>query len=261
VKPAYVISTSYSYNEADLTPSYMERQCAEYAKLGLMGTTFLYSSGDYGVAGYDNICLEPNGTQVLDAPIFNPTFPSTCPYVTSVGATQVNPNATVWEPESAANQVIYSSGGFSNVFAMPSYQKTAVHNYLTKYPPPYAADIYNSSGNSRAFPDLSANGVNYLVAMQDEYWLVYGTSCSSPVMAAILSAVNDARLAVGKGPIGFINPTIYSSTFMKAFNDITSGSNPGCGTEGFYAQPGWDPVTGVGTPNFPKLLALWLLLP
>lgn len=64
-------------------------------QLGLMGTTIFYSSGDYGVAGNDNYCLEPNGTQAQGAPIFNPTFPSSCPYITSVGATQVNPDASV----------------------------------------------------------------------------------------------------------------------------------------------------------------------
>ena len=56
-------------------------------------------------------------------------------------------------------------------------------------------------------------------------------------------------------------PQIYTSTFMAAFNDITTGSNPGCNTEGFYAEPGWDPVTGVGTPDFTKLVELWLQLP
>ncbi|KAL6298809.1 peptidase S8/S53 domain-containing protein [Sparassis latifolia] len=144
---------------------------------------------------------------------------------------------------------------------MPSYQKTAVESYLANYPPPYPADIWNSTGTSRAFPDISANGANYVVAIQGEYMLVYGTSCSSPVSAAILSAVNDARLAVGKGPMGFINPAIYTPRGMEAFNDITTGTNPGCGTVGFYAERGWDPVTGVGTPNFPKLLELFLSLP
>lgn len=42
---------------------------------------------------------------------------------------------------------------------------------------------------------------------------------------------------------------------------MTTGSNPGCGTQGFYAAPGWDPVTGLGSPVFPKLLALALSLP
>ena len=39
------------------------------------------------------------------------------------------------------------------------------------------------------------------------------------------------------------------------------GDNPGCGTDGFNATIGWDPVTGLGTPNYPKLLAAWLALP
>jgi tripeptidyl-peptidase-1 len=54
-----VISTSYGYNEADLTPSYETRQCYEYMKLGLQGVTFLYSSGDYGVAGNGGQCIDP----------------------------------------------------------------------------------------------------------------------------------------------------------------------------------------------------------
>ncbi|KAH9933251.1 subtilisin-like protein [Epithele typhae] len=260
VSPAHVISTSYSYDEVDLTPAYMERQCAEYAKLGLMGVTMLYSSGDYGVGGYGDVCLDDTGAPSYDGTRFSPSFPGTCPYVTSVGATQVNPGASVTDPESACEQVIYSGGGFSNVFAMPSWQKDAVSGYLTKYPPPYSTELWNATG-SRAYPDLSANGANYVVAVQGDFFLVYGTSASSPVMAAILSAVNDARLAVGKKPIGFINPTIYSKAFKWAFNDIKNGTNPGCGTVGFSAKPGWDPVTGVGTPNFPILLAEWLLLP
>lgn len=111
--------------------------------------------------------------------------------------------------------------------------------------------------------------------------LVAGTSASAPAAAAMLAAVNDARIATGKSTIGFINPTvcrsppipqasrcadithlqIYSSNFSGGFNDITSGNNPGCGTNGFSAQPGWDPVTGLGTLNFPKLLELWTALP
>lgn len=54
-----VISTSYAYNEADLTPAYEMRQCNEYLKLGLTGVTFLYSSGDYGVAGNGGTCIDP----------------------------------------------------------------------------------------------------------------------------------------------------------------------------------------------------------
>ena len=49
---------------------------------------------------------------------------------------------------------------------------------------------------------------NYVVAVQGEFYLVYGTSASSPVSASIFSAINDARLAIGKSTIGFINPTV-----------------------------------------------------
>jgi len=223
-----------------------------------MGITFLYSSGDSGVSG-DGNCLEADGNESAGGTRFDPGFPVTCPYVTAVGATQVQSGNTVWEPETACEEFIYSGGGFSNVFATPDWQKSAVESYLTNYPPPYASDIFNASG--RAYPDLSANGLNYSVVVDGTLQLVAGTSCSSPVVAAILSAINDARLAIGKSTIGFINPAIYTPAFMAAFNDITTGNNPGCGTDGFSAQPGWDPVTGVGTPNFPKLLALWLALP
>jgi len=69
----------------------------------------------------------------------------------------MKPNATIKEPEKACETVIYSGGGFSNVFAVPFYQKEAVEEYLTFHPPPYSSDQYNTSG-SRGIPDLSANG-------------------------------------------------------------------------------------------------------
>lgn len=110
---------------ADATLFYAQRQCAEYGKLGLMGVTILYSSGDNGVAGFGNACLNPDGSQSRNGTRFNrecekvvssessafkASFPGGCPFVTSVGATQVNPNSTVLQPESACEQVIFSGG-------------------------------------------------------------------------------------------------------------------------------------------------------
>ena len=83
---------------------------------------------------------------------------------------------------------------------------------------------------------------------------VDGTSCSSPTFASVIALLNDRLIAAGKPPLGFLNPFLYS-TGASAFNDVTSGSNPGCGTDGFPAVAGWDPVTGLGTPDFAKLLA------
>jgi tripeptidyl-peptidase-1 len=45
------------------------------------------------------------------------------------------------------------------------------------------------------------------------------------------------------------------------FNDITSGSNPGCNTNGFPATKGWDPVTGFGSPDYGKLSGMLKSLP
>jgi tripeptidyl-peptidase-1 len=118
-----VVSTSYGSNEADLSAKYEQRQCMEYMKLALRGVSILYSSGDFGVAGNGGQCINPvtgaynNGSNG----IFNPSFPGTCPFVTSVGATMVMNRSTVHTPESASERVIISGGGFSNVFAMPSY--------------------------------------------------------------------------------------------------------------------------------------------
>ncbi|CAF0846905.1 unnamed protein product [Adineta steineri] len=256
-----VISTSYGYNEADLTPAYEMRQCNEYAKLGMMGVTILYSSGDSGVAGNGGLCMFPNGTQSnsTSAIRFNPSFPGTCPYITSVGATQINPNSTVNDPESACEQVIYSGGGFSNNFAMPGYQTTAVQNYFKNHKPPYTAQQYNNSQTTRGYPDVSANGANYIVFIGGVPNLVYGTSASSPVFASVVAQINDARLAAGKKTVGFINTALYKSNGVM--NDITSGTNPGCGTQGFTAVLGWDPVTGLGTPNFQKMRVYFLSLP
>ncbi|KAJ7287274.1 peptidase S8/S53 domain-containing protein [Mycena rebaudengoi] len=258
VTPARVISTSYAYNEADLTPLYMKRQCDEYAKLGLLGVTILFSSGDNGVGGNGGLCIDNSGGQSTSGKIFNPSFPSGCPYITSIGATQVMPGRTVLNPESACKDVIHSGGGFSKVFDLPDFQKTQVNSYFAANPPKYSASLYNPTGvPRRAFPDISANGANYVVTVQGQNYLVYGTSASSPVVGSILTLINDARLHLNKSPIGFINPTIYSAKFAGAWNDVVNGTNPGCGTNGWSAVKGWDPVTGLGTPNFPKLLKAW----
>ena len=85
-----------------------------------------------------------------------------------------------------------------------------------------------------------------------------GTSASAPVFSALIALINDARLAAGKPALGFLNPFIYANA--DAFTDITVGSNKVARggmplTEGFNCSAGWDPVTGVGTPIYPKLLA------
>lgn len=153
----------------------------------------------------------------------------------------------------------YSGGGFSNVFDLPSYQSEAVTTYLTNYTPPYNSSRYNNTGMSRAYPDVSALGLNLATVWLGQGLGIGGTSASTPLVAGIITLLNEARAQVGKKPIGFLNSVFYAHPEM--FNDVTVGSNPGCGTDGFETAPGWDPVTGLGTPNFPKMKEVFLSLP
>ena len=119
-------------------------------KLGLAGTSVLYASGDNGTVARAGLygCLSGGRN--------NPNFPASCPYITSVGATQIKNGSSVTDPEIAVdpnNEFAFSSGGgFSNVFAQPSYQADAVSGFLADYAPPDPS-VYNASG--RAFPDVS----------------------------------------------------------------------------------------------------------
>ena len=93
---------------------------------------------------------------------------------------------------------------------------------------------------------------------------VAGTSCASPTASGIFGLLNDARLAAGKAPLGFLNPLLYANP--GALNDCAQGVQGGCAIDGervagFPAVEGWDAVTGLGSPNFPKLLEVVMSLP
>lgn len=255
-KPTNVISISYGGQEPDLPASYQQRQCAEIMKLGMQGVTTVVASGDSGVSGRpvtgDNGCINQK--------VFNPDFPATCPYILSVGATLLtgDPHKDV---ETAVTR-FPSGGGFSNIYPRPSYQDAAVNTYFqtagTQYPfytgSTYGNGLYNASG--RGYPDVSAVGDNIVVFTGGAPTLIGGTSASCPVWAALLTRINDERLKAGKPTVGYVNPTLYKNP--SALHDITVGSNPGCNTNGFAVSKGWDPVTGLGTPNFPELLKLFM---
>jgi len=83
--------------------------------------------------------------------------------------------------------------------------------------------------------------------------LVGGTSASAPTFASVFALLNDARKQVGKGRVGWANPTLYKNP--SALNDITTGSSLGCGAAntGFNATTGYDLASGLGSPNFAAL--------
>ena len=277
--------------------SYVERTNTEFMKLGARGVTLVASSGDSGAPGdLNNDCSLDDGPSPL-----NPEFPASSPWVLSVGATMLGPNPDLLDPKAAATpspckpalfrkgfkcakngteivaslesgSKITSGGGFSTVSTRPTWQDDVVEAYLNQKSgalPPSAS--FNAS--NRAYPDVSAAGHNHLVYLKGtgtRGWDLFdGTSASAPIWAAIITHLNDARVAAGKSVLGYIPPSIYQ--FAKevpgGFQDIAGGDNKctvaaddnvatdGCCTYGYESQAGgWDPVTGFGTPKFDKLL-------
>jgi len=232
-----VHSISYGSKETAFEVADMERDNTEFQKLGVQGHTILVASGDSGT-GHQGI-FRCKG--------FAPNFPSTSPYVTSVGGTYISAS-----DEKSWN---YSGGGFSTAFPMPAYQQEKVAAYLqsqgTSLPD---SSLFNAS--NRAVPDISAVATNFNVLMQG-FWdnQASGTSASAPVWAAIFSLINDARTGLKKPPLGFVNPALYKLTSVG--RDITSGEpnqDKPC-KAGFAPAAGWDATSGLGSPIFSMLMS------
>lgn len=183
---------------------------------------------------------------------FHPDFPAGSPYVTAVGGTNFAVKSTIGE-ESAWS---CGGGGFSDTFAQPSWQASAVEAYFTKAAAAGvlpSSSLYNSTG--RGYPDVAALGGQtnpYCVSTSggSKFGGVAGTSASCPVVAGVFAQLNNLRLAAGKSSLGWLNPFIYSNA--ECFNDVKDGSMNNCnaGTSGFAALSGWDPATGMGSPNY-----------
>ena len=241
-------------------------------KLGMQGTSVIIASGDSGVAARGSDDGNADGC-LGTGKVFSPDFPASCPYVTALGSTFLPPGANATTDSEVATTRFPSGGGFSNIYARPSYQNTQLNAYFADHNPTYESystsgtnnprstvtggGIYNKGG--RGYPDFAAIGDNVVVVINGQAELIGGTSASAPVFAAILNRINEERIATGKKTVGFVNPTLYANP--QVLHDITTGSNPGCNTNGFSCVTGWDPVSGLGTPNYPAMLSLYLSLP
>jgi subtilase family serine protease len=273
----FVFSISYTfYYENELITTTAEVWNQEFMKAGLRGISILASSGDGGVGTR----VAPTNSSYCQN--YQGRFPATSPYVTAVGATmwstQYSPMCNVNNFCQEVREIacmadrggaITSSGGFSTMFPMPSYQNNIVNSYLNSpgitYPP---SQYFNTS--NRAYPDVALIGSNYLIIYNGVPLPVSGTSASTPVFAAMISLLNNLRLNAGKPTLGFLNPWLYQlyENHPDYFNDIVVGNNrcgdgyalnqnlqvPFCCPDGFSAAPGWDAVTGLGSPRFDKFV-------
>ena len=172
-----------------------------FYSIGARGVSLMFSSGDGGVGDGDanattTQCLSNDGKNKT---IFIPEFPSSCPYVTAVGATfQV--------PEVAVSR-FFSGGGFSNYFPRPPYQDSAVKGYLKQFPEDLYKGKFNRSG--RGIPDVAALGDGFRIFYRGKAASIGGTSAASPTFAGIISLLNDARIEKKLPPLGFLNPFLY----------------------------------------------------
>src|SRR3989440_248252 len=207
------------------------------------GMTFLSSSGDNGATDYSNLPatkLSPTATT---------SFPADEPWVTSVGGTSMIRNGTTIQEKVWNNDAGSSGGGFSDFFTAPAYQKAL------------PASVQSLLKNRRGVPDVAGDADPHteMDFYQDGAWsLAGGTSASAPLWAGVIAIANQ----MAGHPLGFINPGLYklsqSSNYTQDFHDITNGNNSvnykGVTVPGYSAVPGWDPTTGLGTPNAEKLL-------
>merc|ERR1712083_745805 len=253
-----VISISYGGDEYEFGESYSVRINQEFGKLGLLGVTVLASSGDSGALGDDSDCY--GGTEYVAS------FPASASYVTAVGGTHRGSTITLDDEVQSTGEVAwsYSGGTFSIYFETPEWQESAYDHYFSQdisFP-----DDARYTANMRGVPDISAQSVAYIVAVDGSFWSVSGTSCSSPAVAGMISMMNVARADEGKSSLGFLNPALYTmydaqgEDYNKYFNDVSMGYNEGCIDDdniAWYAGVGWDPLTGVGTPKFAEMLEMF----
>ena len=151
----------------------------------------------------------------------------------------------------------------------PSYQTATVAQYFVNAAAAGQTPIAGYDATGRALPDVSLAGSNYSVTIGGKAYAISGTSASSPVFAGMLSNINAARIAAGKGPVGWANPAMYANS-AQFVRDITSGSSfcaamnslmmVNCCPQGFYATTGWDPLTGLGTVDYAKMETTFLSL-
>jgi subtilase family serine protease len=233
------IGQDFSMGEDSWTTAEVATMNAALEYAAARHVTFVAAAGDEGVLG--------NGSTT---PVKQVVLPSSDPLVLEVGGTSLtaNPVTGAYISESAWNM---SAGGFSHLFPRPAYQDGVPGIGATRGVPDVAGDA--SSATSMAFLFTTPEGGNDVIGLN-------GTSAAAPLWAGLIALADQEA----GHPLGFVNPAIYriaqSPLYHKAFHDITTGSNTvtlnGVTVSGYQAGPGWDPITGWGTPDAQVLVPL-----
>jgi subtilase family serine protease len=237
-----VISQSFGEAEVCADKSFFSKEHSLFQRAVARGITLLASSGDMGAR---QMC--DNGSVFVSA-----STPASDPNVTGVGGTHLLASATgAYQSETVWNSTRGASGGgFSTLYRRPGYQ-----------------EAWQPNSKSRGVPDVAYGAdsrTGFLVVWSPTVappktvgiLLVGGTSAGTAQWAGIVALADQ----MGGRRLGSINKRLYqigkSDQYSSAFHDITAGNNTFGGATGFSAAPGWDPVTGLGTPNVVNLIPL-----
>jgi hypothetical protein len=255
LSPSSIVSMSWGTPENDIGESGSVAQYygenypwldAVFQQGAAQGITFFASTGDAGA--YDQ-----GSPYFQDVAYGSVNYPASDPFVTAVGGTSLYlrttsgylqfPMANATAAYGAETAWSYSDlydwgtgGGYSSLFAQPSWQN--------------GPGV--TSGEMRGVPDVSWDAdvqTGVVVYVAGNFQIFGGTSVGSPSWAGAMALIDQEA----GHPLGFVNPSIYSilnnpAEYAKAFHDATAGDN-----DPYQAGPGWDPTTGVGSPNIGEL--------
>jgi kumamolisin len=228
LKPS-IVSISWGGPESSWTQQALTAFNSACEDASTIGVTILAASGDDGSTDGAS-----SGTPTVD-------FPASSPYVLACGGTRLTLSGTTISSEQAWNELSSgegaTGGGVSEVFALPSYQRSA---NVPKAPNGFVG---------RGVPDVAGDAdpeSGYNVLVDGQQTVIGGTSAVAPLWAGLLARINQS---LGKN-VGYLNPLLYTKKIEAALHDITSGNNGS-----YSAGPGWDACTGLGTPDGAALLS------
>jgi subtilase family serine protease len=237
-----IVSLRWNVSEATLQDTQGQQEIHNWDEL-LNNSTINHHITYFATSGATGATTDAVANQQL-ASVPTVCFPADSPWVTSVGGT----NLFLSSASSILSETGWSGsgGGFSHFSQMPSYQKRL------------PARVQQQFNNQRGIPDVSAdnNPMTGLAVYRKGQWAITGGNSSLLVWAGLQAIANQ----MAGHPLGFINPGLYklatSANYQQDFHDITQGDNTNAqaGVKGYSAAAGWDPVTGLGTPNAEKLI-------
>lgn len=228
-KPS-VVSISWGGPESTWTAQSLTSFDEAFQDAGVLGVTVCVAAGDSGSS---------DGETDNEAHV---DFPASSPNVLACGGTSLKSSSgritseVVWNDGSSGGA---TGGGVSDNFALPAYQDNAG----------VPVSVNPSHFKGRGVPDVAGDAdpqTGYQIYVDGKSAVFGGTSAVAPLWAALIALMNQQ---LGK-PLGFLNPALYSLPAGQSLHDITSGNNGD-----YSAGPGWDPCSGLGSPDGAKLLS------